>query len=74
MKKMRKQVTGMYNEHNFDIEPGQRLYSNIYKKVFDIVESNGYGKRMLGEFTPKEPSAQKKGKTAIKINNIWYWK
>jgi hypothetical protein len=73
MKRMRKQVTGYYNEHNFNIEPGERLYSIIHKKVFDIVESNGYGKKMLGELTPKEPSAQRKGKIAIKINNIWYW-
>ncbi|OGM08981.1 hypothetical protein A2Z67_06055 [Candidatus Woesebacteria bacterium RBG_13_36_22] len=74
MKRMRKQVSGIYNEHNLDIEPGQRLYSVMHKKVFDIIESTGKNKKSLGELTPIEPIAQRKGKTAIKINNIWYWK
>ena len=74
MRKMRKQVTGRFNSRDFSLEPGDRVYSSIDGKVYDLYESNGMDKVSSGELSYREPAAQKAGKVAIKIDSVWYWK
>lgn len=74
MIKMRKQPTDNYNPWNELLMPGQRVYDKINNKMYDLYESNGWGKRSLGELVIKEPLAQKQGKIPIQVDGIWYWK
>ena len=73
-RKMRKQVTGSFNPHNFDLEIGDRVYSSIEKKVYDLYESTGLQKAASGELSYREPLAQINGALPVLINNIWYWR
>jgi len=74
MRRMRKQVCGAFSPWNFGIESGERRYDYINGKVYDITESNGCDKRRIGELSYHEPEAQKKGKQAVQIDGVWYWK
>ena len=74
MRKMRKQVTGQFNPRDFSLEPGDRVYSSIDRKVYDLYESTGIYKSASGELSYREPSPQKAGKIAVEINGVWYWK
>ena len=74
MRKMRKQVSGVFDPRNFDLEPGQRVYSNVDGKVYDLYESTGRNKSSSGELSYREPKSQKEGKIAENVNGVWFWK
>lgn len=71
-RKMRKQVDGRLNMWDWDAEVGQRVI-DLDGKVYDLVESTGWGKRMLGELTPRLAAVQRRGARAKEIDGVWYW-
>lgn len=68
---MKKQVIGIYNPWNFDLEHGDRVIDS-QGNVFDLYESKGSCKVAAGELSYRLVSSKRK--KAVKINNIWYWK
>ena len=56
MRKMRKQVTGQFDPLDFSLEPGDRVYSSIDGKVYDLYESTGMYKAASGDLSFREPS------------------
>ena len=69
---MRKQPVGGLNPWDESLEPGDRVLG-VDDKMYDLRESNGWGKRALGELTPFLASPHKKGRRAILIGSEWYW-
>ena len=71
---MKKQVVGRFDPWNQALEAGDRVYSTIDGKVFDLYESTGRNKKDAGILSYREPSAQKAGKIAVEIDGVWFWK
>lgn len=79
-RKLRKQPTKQFCQRgHFDDEPGDRLFDpqpqleGAY--IIDLVQSNGWAKRALGELTPK--TVKKNGIPRIAelgSDGFWYWK
>lgn len=74
LRRMRKQVTHMYNPWNHNLEIGDRVYDDLTDKVFDLMESTGWGKARAGDLTPVEPKAQRNGAKPVCKDGVWYWK
>lgn len=71
-RKMRKQITQIYNPYNFDLEVGDRVIDSL-GCVSDLKESTGFYQRASGVLIAipcKKPHPNAK---AIQIEGIWYW-
>ena len=73
---MRKQPVAQYDPWDFSREPGDRVYEPQTGKdgAWMFVESNGWGKRMSGELTPR--IVKKNGRYRLAVlcdDGYWYW-
>ncbi len=62
----------VYSEWNFKVEPGDLLVT-FDGKLFRAESSNGYGKRNLGELTPRLIKPPQDGMIAIIEEQEIYW-
>lgn len=87
MRKMSKQPDRQYNEWDFDIEVGMRLYRPVYSyspeykiardrrycTIYDVEASSGWGKRNAGELYPRLVKKNGLARFAVKKDLVWYW-
>ncbi len=77
MRRLRKQPIGPRNDRNMDLEAGDRVYSWVnYKSTAtmdDLRESTGWGKRNLGELTPRKVTKNGATRVAVLKKGVWYW-
>ncbi len=77
MRKMRKQPVGPFNPRNFDLEPGDRVFTPHRRGQFimyDLTTSNGWGRRNAGVLYPRLVKKDGKARIAVRRNDTWYWK
>jgi hypothetical protein len=72
-KKMRKQISGVLNQWDFSVEPGQRVIDIRTKEVFDLRESTGFGKRDAGVLTPYKVKPPHESAIPVDLDGVWYW-
>ncbi len=78
MRKLHKQPVAEFDPWDDNREPGERVYQSrpaldgAY--IYDLRESNGWGKRALGELTPCLVNKDGRPRLAVLADDgDWYW-
>ena len=72
-RRMRKQITGVFNPWNFALEAGQRVINTYNHHVYDLYESSGVNKSRSGELSCRRVKPPTKYAVPVYIDGVWYW-
>ena len=76
MRKMRKQPVGAFNQYDFGLNAGDRVYSDLGDGTYlmsDLRESNGADKAASGVLSYSDVKKNGVDRLAVKVGELFYW-